>query len=307
MTERVGDRETRERSARAFDVLGSMLLGDKDVIAKALTMAPFDRLLPPDLDVHVAHHGLFAMEVFPFAGVFTSDEALVGGAAADTVIERLARIGFELSAQESPDHVGNILHAAAALAKRGAPQEAGDFIRLCLLPWLAPFVSAVGNDAATFWPAVVDLAVASAIDYLGDATVDAAGDPSDELFAFAQPVTLADSEGLGQLASQLTIPSVAGAFIRRSDIRTLGRSLELPTGFGSRRLMLTNLLRSAGEYESGGRILAQLASFFRAECKQMNDFGGDTLPTQAVTRWAERAAKTADWLEASKIQFDESS
>jgi len=74
------------------------------------------------------------------------------------------------------------------------------------------------------------------------------------------PADLLDDErtGLKDIARFLMTPAWSGLALSRDDIARLGRSAQLPRGFGDRTQMLTNLLRSAAEYDGLGAVLTRL-------------------------------------------------
>jgi hypothetical protein len=63
------------------------------------------------------------------------------------------------------------------------------------------------------------------------------------------------------VAAYLLTPAHSGFYLSRDDIARLGRQFHLPRGFGDRRQMLTNLLRSAAEYDSLPVLVGELLRF----------------------------------------------
>jgi TorA maturation chaperone TorD len=221
-------------------------------------------------DLAADHHATFALGVFPYAGVFLDASASAGGYA-DTVRDHYTRSGYTPRLDElSPDHLGVELGFLAFLTgaqadalEDGRPGIAlalerplAEFLDACVLAWLPALVAAVedlpGTDA--FWSVLVRDTLALLADHrskLPSPVVPVALiEPGDLL---ADPRT-----GVRQIVERLLTPAISGVFLTRSDIVGLGRAHELPRGFGSRLLMLENLLRSAIDYSELGPLIAAL-------------------------------------------------
>ena len=56
----------------------------------------------------------------------------------------------------------------------------------------------------------------------------------------------------------LLLPALSGIYLSRDDIGQLGRQFDLPRGFGSREMMLLNLLRTAVQYDALPSLLTAL-------------------------------------------------
>lgn len=92
--------------------------------------------------------------------------------------------------------------------------------------------------------------------------------PGESTPSFELPIIslLLDDEAttLKDIADHLATPVAAGCWIGRREITTLGRQYELPRGFGGRRQMFGNLLRSAAHFDSAVSIFGELEAFFAA-------------------------------------------
>ena len=287
--------------SRAFELVGALLVGERSAVVTARTVAPFDQMLSRQHEAELAteHYSVFALGAFPYAGVFTEDEGLVGGRIAQRAIQTLDSMGAtEALGNESPDHIGNIFRTIGMLVRRERSDDATDLVRECVLPWIAPWALAVSRQRGGFWPFVVETALAL-VGELND------GKPPASV-SMEAPLMVSETTGVAEVASILTIPARSGAFLAREDIRTLGRRLEYPTGFGSRRLMLTNLLRSAAEYGGGGAVLTALAFFFYEQSTRIHDLCESTagIPSTVSAHWSQRASETAHSLESMKIELD---
>ena len=73
------------------------------------------------------------------------------------------------------------------------------------------------------------------------------------------PNVLADEKaGLREIGSFLMTPVYTGLLLTRDDLSRLGRQFRLPRGFGSREQMMTNLLRSAAQYDQIPHLMSAL-------------------------------------------------
>lgn len=229
---------------------------------------------PFDADRAAAeHHRLFGLEVHPYASVFLEPDARVGGNTTDAVARLGASAGWVPSGTGTEvDHVAEELALAGHLTRHG---RADLLLRLFgehVLWWLPSFAHAAIRHADAFWARVLTLTLAVVTDHATDLGVGrdegrtGRGDPSPE----PPPALVEDPRSpwdgdadLKALATWLTSPVRSGVYLALADIRDLGRAHDLPGGFGSRVLVLENLLRSAVHYESLGGVADGLAELGR--------------------------------------------
>jgi hypothetical protein len=230
---------------------------DKDTLALVRSLPGWllDAGDDGDLDsIAAEHHACFQLGVFPYAGVFL-DRSAVAGARADLAFEWYERAGFRPRLDEvTGDHLG-ILVAFLAYACPHSRFDAvvAEFLDACVLSWMPALVVAGEGLDARFWPRVLHAVLELAAEHRlalphprGSAPVLVAEDPLTDEHA-----------GLRQIAEHLLTPVASGLFLSRDDLARLGRMHELPRGFGSRVIMLDNLLRSAVEH---GRLPGLLGS-----------------------------------------------
>lgn len=264
--------------SRAYDLFGRL-------VREGLTpeVLPAVRSIPElanaasdsfDADAAAAdHYDLFGMNVFPYASFFLDASGRLGGPVTDLVRHQLQRVNrAPESDAESADHLGHELAYLALLA--GAEADAHtdgaraevqrmqhlqqQFLDRHLLWWLPLFTRAVRQHEHPFYATLADLTWALVVDHRAVLGGAAAGPltplPDDP------PADLLDDEstGLKDIAAFLMTPVWSGLVVRRDDITQLGRSEQLPRGFGDRTQMLTNLLRSAVEFDGLDAVLAQL-------------------------------------------------
>ena len=228
-----------------------------------------------DLDAVAAdHHRWFQLELFPYAGVYL-DPSARAGAWAERVRHHYARAGFRPRLDElAADHLGielafaSFVSAAASEALDDGHVELADqlldgllaFFDEALLSWLPALVAAAESlGPETYWTQVIH-AILELVAEHRQALVrrpdqhqrSAPGlAPSEDILADHRT-------GLRRVAEHLLVPAASGLGLTRADLARLGRNRALPRGFGSRLIMLDNLLRSAVDYGQLDALLADL-------------------------------------------------
>jgi TorA maturation chaperone TorD len=254
-----------------------------DLLDHILAISELAAALPDPFDADETaadHHHLFGFNVFPYEGIFLDPAGLLGGEIAGMVLRSYQQVVFapsegRLAPTESADHIGHELSYLAFLSaaeskarEEELPSQIQNmidhqrrFLDLHLLRWLPPLVLAIKQQRDSLFSALADLTIdlsASHWTDIWDERQPHAGVP----FASPQhdlPSTLGSDEVLRGLANYLLIPVYSGFYLSRDDIGRLARKHELPRGFGRRRGMLMNLLRSAMTYESLGALLDSFA------------------------------------------------
>jgi TorA maturation chaperone TorD len=301
--------------ARVYGILAKLLVVglDADMLAQLRALDGWlidDR--PYDLDELAAqHHACFHLDLFPYAGVFL-DRSAVAGARSDMVSSLFERAGFRPRLDQlTADHLGVMLgflsfvtaasgeahddHELALAAQ--LEQLTAEFLDACMLSWLPALVTAGDSRPRTFWPNVLretlEFAAAHRMSLrerwpdpqtpmpelhdLPDGSHDLLDDPR---------------TGLRRIAEHLLTPADSGVFLTRADIAQLGRERALPRGFGSRLLMLDNLLHSAVDYEQLGVLLADLDTLLGARDRAMVDIGIELEIETFVAPWRTALART---------------
>lgn len=282
--------------SRAYDLFGRLVREGPtpDVLPAVRSIPELADVVPNPYDADAAaadHYDLFGLNVFPYASFFLDASGRLGGPVTDLVRHQLQRVGLTPGA-ESADHLGHELAYLALLAGAEADAHADDvdtevqrmqhmqrkFLDGHLLWWLPPFVRAVRQHGHPFYAVLADLTWALVVDHraaLGGGTVSAlVPEPEDP------PTDLLDdaSTGFKDIARFLLTPVWSGAVLSRGDITRLGRSERLPRGFGDRAQMLTNLLRSAAEYDGLDAVLTRLG-------QQVDDWRAHYQSVEAEGAW----------------------
>jgi hypothetical protein len=79
---------------------------------------------------------------------------------------------------------------------------------------------------------------------------------------------------------------------RPADIAWLGRERALPRGFGSRVIMLDNLLHSAVDYGLLGALLMDLRALLDTRDQALADLGAELALEASVGPWRQALART---------------
>lgn len=226
---------------------------------------------PIDLDaLAAAHYQLFGFNVFPFESIFLDSNGLLGGVITESVARDMQTFSFATDvSSHAPDHIGRevaaLAHLCFALAEAIENSETETavslqkqqitFLRAHLLRWLGPFVLAVKMQGDPFYTAVAEWTLALVgHHYETLMKSNPAEMPAQDL---GQAPSLLDNKktGLKDIANYLTTPIYSGFYLSRDDIGKVARQLDLPRGFGDRQQLLTNLMRTAVQYDQFSQLL----------------------------------------------------
>lgn len=222
----------------------------------------------PDQDA-AAHQDLFGFSVLPYAGVFL-DAGDANGETPSHVARRYHRAAFDPGLDDlRPDHLGVELRFVAFLLEHGpsGALEAGAFLDQHLLAWLPSWVFAVRRQGNARYDQIAQFV----LDWLLEQRrmVERVADfpLAGRVPAGAEPPALLEDDrtGVRDVAAFLTTPAHCGLFIGRADLARLARANGTPGGFGQRRLMMENLLRSAALYDGLDGVFAELVRWIRAD------------------------------------------
>ncbi len=269
------------------------------------TPEPLDSRTPatPDLDEAAAdYQHVFGFNVFAFQSAFLDPTAQPGSVQTERVSDAYLDAGFPLvKTGESADHVGVELNFLGFLSRMEAEHTGRDverarqiartFLDEHLLGWLTPLTVAIERQSHPFFDALAALTREVVCDHRR-----ALGDPVDTSFALADAPDILDNPktGLRDIARYLLTPVHSGLYLSRDDIRALSHAGELPAGFGARRTMLNNLLRSAADYDGMADVVAGLRALID-QMRQAHRAFADTCPAPAdhiSQAWLARLDKT---------------
>jgi TorA maturation chaperone TorD len=245
------------------------------------------------------HHSAFALDVFPYAGVFL-DASASAGAQADRVRGYYEQAGFHPKLDElAADHLGIALAFLSFVtgAQADALEDHKPKLATALDPLLAEFLD---SCVLSYLPALVGALAEGFWAFIANETLALVAEHRATLPGPITPVRLLDSgdpladphTGLRQIAEHLLTPAASGVFATRTDIAGWARQQQLPRGFGSRVIMLDNLLRSAVEYGELAPLLATLDEFLAARDHALAQLAATCELDLAVAPWRQALART---------------
>lgn len=252
---------------RLWSLLGRLLLvPPDDGVAAAVAAVP--SLVLGDGDLAARHYSALVDGVSPHASVFLGTNGRLGEF---PILPLYQRVGFAGTVTDAePDHAGVICYCLAFLADAEADalrdrrmdeaarvREATEAVlREAALPWFPRLAGALVDQGDVLYSGVGQLLVELAESYQVQAAPQL-GDP-------------VDISGLRPMIDTLLVPARSGMVWRREGIRRLGETLDVGTGFGSRRQMLRTVVEGAAASGSGVVVRGLVAEIER----QVETLGG---------------------------------
>ncbi len=267
-----------------------------------------------DTDLAAAlHQQLFGFNVFAYESVFLSPEAVLSGPVAERVAQFCQRAGFPSVRGEAADHIAHELALLAFLCgaeadawRDGQAGEAArmqavqrEFLDSHLLRWLPGLVLAIQQQGEPFYSALASLVAELALDHRAGLLDDLLNPRASCVLSAAPNLLASQRDGLRKVAEFLLTTVHSGIYLSRDDIGRLGRPDNLPTGFGSRRIMLTNLLRSAAQFDAVPALLADMQTLVaRWQAGYAGLLESPAASVRAIGAvWTERLVDTASLLD----------
>ncbi len=205
---------------------------------------------------------LFGFNVFPYAGVFLTEDGQLGGRFTHDLKVKYDRWNYQPSTDVAPDHLGCMLAYLAYLSdvearalshgdKAGLHRvqaEQHTFLVQYIVSWLPVFIHALTLHGQLFYAEIADLTEALIIRHLQELADHVQPEPDEhEMEVFLKPPDILGDEktGIKDIAAYFMRSAKSGVFLSRKDVRFAGNMLKLPAGFGDRTLMLSNAFQSA--------------------------------------------------------------
>lgn len=258
------------------------------------------------------HYALFGLNVFPFQSIFLDPQALLGGGVTDGVLAFSRQVGFEMPLDaDGVDHVGVELLLLAYLS--GAEADAWQdqlakeaqrmrllqrrFLDEHLLRWLPPLVCAIRQQEIPFYRALADLTLKLVLAHRS--VLPAGVLARAEALLPPAPALLDDQQaGLKEIVDYFLTPAYSACYLSREDVARLARKHRLPRGFGSRRQMLTSLLRVAVDYDRLPNVLRDLQVLLDGWRSFYETCETSSSPLSGIAvAWRERLMVTQDLLQ----------
>ena len=310
--------ETAQARSSSYHLFSRLF--DAGVTAEMLPymtgIAELHATLPERYDADAAaatHQRLFGFNVFAYESMFLSPDAVLSGPVTGDVAQFCQQAGYNAALGEAADHIANELALLAFLCgaeadawQDGQAGEAArmqavqrEFLDRHLLCWLSGLQLAIQQQGEPFYSALAGLATDLALDHRA-ALADDLLNPGASFALPAAPDLLSNQRaGLREVAEFLLTTVHSGIYLSRDDIGRLGRPHNLPTGFGSRRIMLTNLLRSAAQFDAVPALLADMQTLVaRWQAGYAGLLESPAASVRAIGAvWTERLVDTASLLD----------
>lgn len=246
----------------------------------------------------------FVVQLVPHASVYLSADGMLGGEAADRVA------GFwralRLPVPSDPDHVAALLGLYATVVEAEVAEPDGPrrvlwrearaaLLHEHLLSWLLAYTSAMSEAGPPAYAAWADLLHEALLAEAAE-VCDAGETPPLPAHLREQPAASEDVDDHGVL-DELLAPARTGVIVTRADLARAARHHGLGVRLGDRRLMLRSLM----EQEPGGTLdwLADHARSWAARSR-----GDMAVAGPVAAYWADRAAQTAERLDAAGREMD---
>ncbi len=235
-----------------------------DLLSRFEAVDDLMELLPRALDSDewgARHYEVLGMNVVPYAGWYLDERGLLGGASTASAAFGPGGVLMNGGASESPEHVSSQLAIVEHLLRlqidgHDTIDDQRRFLDDHLLWWLFPFCFAVRRFEDDFYREVASLLVDVVIDHRADLGT---GVPGAVPMADQIDVLSDEKAGVREIAQHLAVVSQSGIVLTRRRIQDMARSADVPRGFGDRVQMLSNLLRSAGQYDRVEQTLQAIA------------------------------------------------
>jgi hypothetical protein len=193
------------------------------------------------------HTEIFVLELVPYASVYLSNDAMMGGECASRIAGLWATLGFTVPA--APDHLASMLALLAALEDEGAKQEPGSrrseaisrakavLFWEYLEPW-APLYALKVKDVAG------ESGYGQWADLLLQTLMTLAGRYSDlkpRSLTHVEEGLLFDDAGIDGFRV-FVVPSISGVILSRNDLLRCGFELGIGARAGERWFILRTML-----------------------------------------------------------------
>jgi putative dimethyl sulfoxide reductase chaperone len=253
------------------------------------TLTELSRLPAQDEEAVAEEHcAVFDRDVVPLAGLFLDPEGRGGGPLVTHLVTHFASLGAP--APPTPESLSAQLRGLAWLCSAESEAQrdgqAEEIVRMrgmqrrwldaVLLPWMPAFVAAVSRTGRTWATALAG----ETLDLLLQLRDELGPGEEPELPPAPETPDLDDvSTDIRAVARWLSTPAASGLFLGRHVLERLGRTSDVPRGFGGRQLMLGNLLRAAARFDALENVLDGLTAEVAAWRQELPE-GGVGAPWQ---------------------------
>lgn len=257
------------------------------------TFDPIDRD-----DAAAEHFRVFTHVILPYASVFLEPVGTLGGEQTTRMERAHLELGLDPMRRSEPaDHLGRVLKLLEVTTREGRADLCRRIVDASLLRWLPPLCAALSRRNERLWSGSALLALEAVLDHRGEWS-DAVEDGSEP--AELEPVQFEPREFEPRaFARRMSLPHACGIYLSGPEIRSIGRAGELPGGFGTRAVVLENLLGSAVTYDAVPLVAQEIRARIVADRALFTEMRDDLgLPDRYVEPWTGRMDRTERYLAA---------
>ena len=243
---------------------------------------------PPSIEaLETSFVAAFDLGVPPYASTFLAPDGRTGTEVTREITESTLPPLVDAPFDVAPCHLGALLAQLAALTSCGRSEAAAQMSGASLLTWLPALIAAVERLRLPFWSS----ALLTTVDLVAS---EARGVPVRDTALGPMPANPLDnpSTGLREVAEHLSHPARSGFFLSEAECASLGRSLDLPRGFGSRRQRIETLLRSGAEYSALPQLCQSLGEIARHRATRLGELAADRYDPGFNRGWLARISQT---------------
>ncbi len=230
-----------------------------------------------DDDIGSEHYSTFGLTVFPFGHYYTSPVRNYAGNDAP-LMKFYADFGFDfegVSYGMGPTHIGTQLKFLHHLRETGKMHEARFFLDNFILNWIHSLAISLSETNGLVYPTLVrhieNLVIEEWTNLNGS-------EHTDEFhfqltpYDFEKDLLENEKTSLKDIGEVLMTPGLCGVFISKPTLTSFASQLEIPTGFGTRVMMMENIFKEAVNYEKIDKLVSMFDAYFSHWEKSYTDY-----------------------------------
>jgi hypothetical protein len=258
-----------------FRLYGDILLGPADYDFKA-SLLKLDIWNNDELeyinscsndDLASEHYSTFGMTVFPYGHYYTSSGRNFGGDHDDAIISYYLTKNFDYNNASyglGPNHLGTQLKFIKCLLEKNELHATRYFVANFVLNWIHGLSTSLNEMNGVIFRKLVKFVEKECIElWKGLNGPDHMDEIEFALIGFDYKKDLLENEktSLKDIGETLMTPALCGGFISKPTLMNFAHKLDIPTGFGSRVMMMETIFKEAINYEKIDSLLSMFDSY----------------------------------------------
>lgn len=243
-----------------------------------------------DDDIASEHYSTFGMTVFPFGHYFISPGRNFGGDFDNIVIDLYQSYGFDhekRSEGAAATHLGTQLMFLSFLIEKEKMHDARNFLGNDILNWIHSLSITLNETTGHIFPKLINHIEKDLLNlWEGLNGNDHLEEIQFSLVPFDYKADLLEDEktSLKDIGETLMTPGLCGVFISKPTLTNFASQLEIPTGFGTRVMMMENIFKESVNYEKIDNLISMFNVYLGHWEKSYEDY-----PIAPVSKvWIER-------------------